>query len=103
MPDHERYRKSDQLDDYLQFAFRNIKFKYRWRRLEVFRQFLEEHYGMSQIELESLIKSLKVIGPSVNQYDKWSFDDIPQWYSQWCKNRGTKAANVRWSKRKSKK
>lgn len=101
MPDHERYRKSDLLDDYLKFAFVKIKFKYRWRRLEAFRQFLKEFYGMSQSEIESLIESLKESGPTVNQYDKWSFVDIPAWRKQWLQDRARKGAAGRWPENKT--
>jgi len=101
MADHDRYRKSDLLDAFLKFAFGKIKLKYRWRRIEVFRQFLSEHYKMSDADIDSLVDRVKREGPTPSEYIKWAIEDIHLWRKQWLKNRGKKAIDARWARSKN--
>jgi hypothetical protein len=89
----QKYRKSDKLDAYLKFL---IGGKYRWRRRKPFERFAVEHLGHSGRSLKALIARLSALGPSNDEYERWSFDDFPQWQSKFDKSRAVNAAKERW-------
>ena len=97
MPDHDRHRKSDNLDNYLNFSFYKIHKKYRWRRIELFRQFLSEWCKMSEREIDDKIASIRQHGINDQDYEKWSFV-VEKWHSKFRKKRGENSANTRWKK-----
>ena len=88
-------RRSDKLDAFLRFVVRG---KYRWRRLEIFEQFLREHKKLAPETIEVLIPVLQEHGVNGKSYEDWMYQ-IPQWRKTLRKKKARKAAIAMWHKK----